>query len=78
MNVTAVPLTPVLLPYQVRVINERKELAARLEALLNFIQDPAFEARVPHVEDRVLLETQAEIMQVYLNLLNRRTALWGV
>lgn len=72
--------TPVALqPYQVRVIEERKELCARICKLKDFLNETPFpvgsdegDAR----EERALLHYQRIAMDEYLSILDKRIKLW--
>ncbi len=58
-----------------RLIIERKELAARLEKLVMFMDSPKFAEVVADKEQSELLAEQRDHMGEYLNILNKRIKL---
>ncbi|MEI6870840.1 MAG: hypothetical protein WCL08_01025 [Verrucomicrobiota bacterium] len=58
-------------PYQQRVIDEKKELDARLAKLTAFLTDPAERETVTDM-DRELLEKQQDAMTAYSRVLGLR------
>ena len=64
-----------MLAHQQRVVDERDELAGRLERLSAFIHGPRF-ADVPDMEQRLLVAQRVH-MRHYLDVLERRIAAWG-
>jgi hypothetical protein len=60
-------------PYQVRVLEERKELAARIERLMAFLAAPQVGPVTP---EQRLLRVQLPVMQAYLAVLDERIELW--
>lgn len=67
----SIPVEQELLPYQLRVIEEKHELVDRLEKLRKFIAVPAVSTTSDQLND--LIEQKCA-MQLYLNTLNRRIA----
>ena len=65
----------VLLPHQIRVLQEYEELRIRLLALCAFIASVRFNDVVP--AERSLLVTQESHMRAYLDTLSYRLELWG-
>lgn len=63
-----------LQPHQQRVVTERDELRTKYEALMSFGQTETF-ASLPEQEQELLVE-QSEAMSVYLEVLNRRIAIF--
>lgn len=61
--------------YQVRVLEERKELDTRVDALESFTHSVAFRA-LP-ASEKALLEYQLEAMRRYSEILGERIALWS-
>ncbi|SMP81005.1 hypothetical protein SAMN02744783_04783 [Serratia sp. CC22-02] len=57
-------------PYQLRVTDERNQLAEKLQNLKGFITGPAFKSLAQY--DKTLLNLQAEVMSDYLAILNKR------
>lgn len=62
-------------PHQQRVIDERRDLAVKLERLTAFREKPGF-ADLPLV-DQGLLVQQADHMAAYLSVLDARIKRWG-
>ena len=60
-------------PHQERVVQERADLAARLEKLDTFLSDPA-KFRSIDFSDGCLLVEQSEIMRMYVEVLDARIA----
>ena len=60
-------MSKIMPDYQLRVVAERDELRDRLERLETFIQGPKFPE--VNVEEQHRLQTQADAMQLYLNIL---------
>ncbi len=60
-----------MLPYQQRVIDEKKELDIKLERLVGFIVSPHF-LEVVGLEERRRLTSQAEMMKKYSAILGER------
>lgn len=63
---------PNLLPHQVRVIDERVELASRIERLDVFLQSSASS----RADDRDLLQCQLYAMRSYHCILSERINRW--
>lgn len=61
-------------PYQKRVIEERSELVAKLNALLAMTSSPAFPTKVPDEIERRRMLTQANYMAAYVDVLDERIA----
>lgn len=61
-------------PYQQRVVEERDELAPRVDRLHNFVNGASFESAT--VVEQGFLKAQLGYMQGYLNSLNSRIKLW--
>ncbi len=59
-------------PYQQRVINERDDLAEKLDKLTKFGETDVFDNL--SLEDQQLLDNQWDFMSLYLDCLNRRIA----
>jgi hypothetical protein len=59
-------------PHQQRVVDEKSELASKLEKLNTFISGTFFEG-LPEAE-RIRLARQAVVMKDYLDILNDRIA----
>lgn len=60
--------------HQIRVCNERDELAYRLDRLCSFVNTSTFDGLSRNERD--LLHRQRAVMQQYLSLLNERIGLW--
>jgi hypothetical protein len=65
-------LSEVYEPWQVRVIEEQFGIVMKLEKLIQFLSTDTF--KVLPLEDRSLLERQAEIMNAYSAVLGKRIA----
>lgn len=65
-----------LQPHQQRVVDERAELAERLEKLRSFTESARF-ASLPETEQGPLTR-QEMAMAAYLAALDERLGLWGV
>ena len=59
-------------PYQQRVVDEKRELDERLLKLRNYLASPVSASL--DLEDRVLLETQEDVMSDYSVVLASRIA----
>lgn len=66
--------TAVFLPHQCWVIEERSALAEKLEKLSSFLMTKS--ARELDGSELMLLFDQREIMKDYLDILDKRIALW--
>lgn len=64
-----------LQPHQLRVVEERNELAAKLERLREFLDTPLFQ-RLP-ASERGRLTRQRIYMGAYLDVLDERIAAFG-
>lgn len=62
-----------MLPWQQRVVTERNEVTARLEALTKYLKDIP-EAYELNARDQALMLTQVGIMKSYIDVLNARVA----
>lgn len=59
--------------WYINIKNERDELADRLDKLDRFLMDNEKGEGVDHID---LLYAQAEVMNAYLRILDRRIACW--
>lgn len=59
--------------WYINIKNERDELADRLDRLDRFLMDNEEGEGVEHID---LLYAQAEVMNAYLRILDRRIACW--
>lgn len=63
-----------MLPHEQRVINERKELISKADALRSFIFSENYLKIVFDIYDRDLLKQQLECMELYIHILTVRIA----
>lgn len=63
-----------LAPHEQRVLDERQELAARIDKLFNFTATAVFEALSS--AERIDLIDQLRVMREYLAILERRLGRW--
>ena len=61
-------------PHQQRVIDELDELFVKTSRLKEFVKGPVFEAL--KTEEQELLQQQLIVMQQYIDILNKRIALF--
>jgi hypothetical protein len=67
-------MTKILAPHQTRVLNERADLAEKIERLDSFLKCETFQTI--GLNDQLLLKEQRYHMREYLSILDRRIALF--